>query len=205
MKRYVCIFLFLLAVLGMKAQSNDFPASQLLKAVKCRMMKVKAMVLAVNGKMCDDLPQVGFTLLYGAQGSGYSSEDYIVLLGDDLNEWKRNGFMGFMDMPDKIYRDDVPLKGGKKNVMTVFFAKNFRLAMYTMETRHPKVKSEAHISVCQIHNGKETDFVVTSCDFYDISSGKERLVLADYYPSKEDYSAGNLFRVFMDKMYEYYR
>ena len=206
MKRCITIFLFLLAVVGLRAQSNNFPASQLLKAMDCRMMKITAYVVAKDGQALQNPPEVSFTLLYGAQSSGYASDDYIYLMGDDTDEWNRNGYMGFMDMPDKAYRDDTPLRGGRKNIIIAFYAKNSsNLTMWTAETDvHPDIKSETRISVGHIHNGKETTFAIYSCDFYDISTGQERLVLSNFYPSAEDYSAGNLFRVFMDNMYKYY-
>ena len=206
MKRCITIFLFLLAVAGLRAQINNFPASQLLKAMDCRMMKITAYVVAKDGQALQNPPEVSFTLLYGAQSSGYASDDYIYLMGDDTDEWNRNGYMGFMDMPDKAYRDDTPLRGGRKNIIIAFYAKNSsNLTMWTAETDvHPDIKSETRISVGHIHNGKETTFAIYSCDFYDISTGQERLVLSNFYPSAEDYSAGNLFRVFMDNMYKYY-
>ena len=205
MKRCITIFLFLLAVVGLRAQLNNSPASQLLKAMDCRMMKITAYVVAKDGQALQNLPEVSFTLLYGAQSSGYASDDYIYLMGDDTDEWNRNGYMGFMDMPDTIFRDDTPLKSGRKNIIIAFYAKNSsNLTMWTAETDDPDIKSETCISVGHIHNGKKTTFVIYSCDFYDISTGQERLVLSNFYPSAEDYSAGNLFRVFMDRMYEYY-
>ena len=103
MKRCITIFLFLLAVVGLRAQINNFPASQLLKAMDCRMMKITAYVVAKDGQALQNPPEVSFTLLYGAQSSGYASDDYIYLMGDDTDEWNRNGYMGFMDMPDKAY------------------------------------------------------------------------------------------------------
>lgn len=209
MKRCITIFLLLLAVAGLQAQINDFPANQLFKAMECRMMKITAYVVAKDGQALQNPPEVNFTLFYGAQSSGYASEDYIVLLGDDTDEWNRNGYTSFMDMPDKTYRDDTPLKSGRKNIMIAFYAKNSsNLTMWTAEEAadaHPDLKSETRISVGHIHNGKETTFAIYSCDFYDISTGQERLVLSNFYPSAADYSAGNLFRVFMDNMYEYYR
>ena len=208
MKRCITIFLLLLAVAGLWAQTNNFPASQLFKAMECRMMKVTAVVSVKNDQKVENPPKVSFTLFYGAQSSGYASEDYIVLLGDDTDEWNRNGYLGFMDMPDKIYRDDTPLRGGRKNIIIAFYAENSsNVTMWTAEAKkdaHPDIKSETYISVGHIYNDKKTTFAIYSCDFYDISSGRERLVLSNFYPSAEDYSAGNLFRVFMDNMYEYY-
>lgn len=206
MKRCITIFLLLLAVAGLRAQKNNFPADQLFKAMDCRMMKVEAEVSVMNGQKVENPPKVSFRLFYGAQSSGYASEDYIVMLGDDIDEWNRNGYLGFMDMPNTIFRDDTPLKSGRKNIIIAFYAKNSsNLTMWTAETDvHPDIKSETRISVGHLHNGKKTTFAIYSCDFYDISSGQERLVLANYYPFVEDYSAGNLFRVFMDRMYEYY-
>ena len=201
MKRYVCLFLFLFTVLGLRAQVAE--------AMECRMMKATAQLITKDNEILEDADppmMVHFTLCYGAKSSGYTSDDYIYLMGDDTDEWNRNGYMGFMDMPDKAYRDDTPLRGGRKNIIIAFYAKNSsNLTMWTAETDvHPDIKSETRISVGHIHNGKETTFAIYSCDFYDISSGRERLVLSNFYPSAEDYSAGNLFRVFMDNMYKYY-
>lgn len=64
MKRYICIFLFLLTVLGVKAQSNNFSANQLFKAMECRMMKATAYVVQKNGQLqsTTNPPVVRFTL-----------------------------------------------------------------------------------------------------------------------------------------------
>ena len=205
MKRCITIFLFLLAVAGLRAQLNNFPASQLLKAMDCRMMKVEAVVSIVNGQILQNPPKVSFTLFYGAQSSGYASEDYIVLLGDDTDEWNRNGYLGFMDIPEEVRKIIEPVQG-TMCIKYYFIGNGFNFGMATFDGSSEEGEKSDNIVMTSRHKDNyNVCFDVIKCDFYDISTGKERLVLANYYPSAEDYSAGNLFRVFADNMYKYYR
>lgn len=204
MKRCITIFLLLLAVAGLWAQTNNFSASQLFKAMECRMMKVTAVVSVKNDQKVENPPKVSFTLFYGAQSSGYASEDYIVMLGDDTDEWNRNGYLGFMDMPEKVQITTEPIQG-RSCILYIFMSNGFNLGMGGYVVNGDIKKSNNMIVVSRQKDGYIVGFDVFKCDFYDISTGKERLVLANYYPSAEDYSAGNLFRVFADKMYKYYR
>lgn len=204
MKRCITIFLFLLAVVGLRAQINNFPASQLLKAMNCRMMKVTAYVVAKDGQALQNPPEVSFTLLYGAQSSGYASDDYIYLMGDDSNEWNSNGCMGFMDMPTGVSKTTELKDVDGDFVLYAFYGHTYKMAVTCEKTGDARRKSGNSIIILTGDNDKGIGYVINRCDFYDISSGQERLVLEGYQPSKDDYSAGNLFRVFMDRMYEYY-
>lgn len=206
MKRYICIFLFLLIVLGVKAQSNNFSANQLFKAMECRMMKATAYVVQKNGQLqsTTNPPVVRFTLFYGGKSSGYSSEDWICLLGDDSNEWNRNGYQAFMDMPTSVRKQSKAEGDAVKHaIYNYFYADGFTLCLLSADSSVHK--SQSQVVVMNLKSDENCFYLLASCDFYDISTGQERLVLKGYQPSLEDYSAGNLFRVFMDRMYEYYR
>lgn len=200
MKRYVCLFLFLLTVLGLRAQVAE--------AMECWMMKATAQLITKDNEILEDADppmMVHFTLCYGAKSSGYTSDDYIYLLGDDSDAWERYGCMSFMDMPADVKK--VADTIGDRTVITnIFYGNGFHIGLFVLEPP----KGAAAKSDCQmiISNGgdKSVAYRVFECDFYDISGGQERLVLEKYHPFLEDYnSTDNLFRVFMDRMYEYYR
>ena len=207
MKRCITIFLFLLAVVGLRAQVSSFPYEKVTKAMNCRMMKVKAQVVIqrANQQVSEVAPiNVHFTLCYGAQSSGYASDDYIYLLGDDSNEWNSNGCMGFMDMPTGVSKTTELKDVDGDFVLYAFYGHTYKMAVTCEKTGDARLKSGNSIIILTGDNDKGIGYVIDRCDFYDISSGQERLVLEGYQPSKDDYSAGNLFRVFMDRMYEYY-
>ena len=205
MKRYICIFLFLLTVLGVKAQVGNYPYEQVVKAMNCRMMKVTAVLRMKDGQELDSSPVVRFTICYGGETSRYASDDYIYMLGDESGAWERYGCRGFMDMPTKVIQTIEPVDGMMK-AQNNFYGEDWAFSMLSSDYQSNMDKSYPVVMVMK-RGGEETydAYKVLSCDFYDISTGQERLVLKGYQPSKDDYSAGNLFRVFMDRMYEYYR
>lgn len=198
MKRCITIFLFLLAVAGLRAQTPDIS--------NCRMMKAEATLTQVNGKTIDADPSVKIciTLCYGAKSSGYVSDDYIYLLGDDSDVWNRYGCMSFMDMPASTEKN---IDGDTyQSVYNFFYGDKLMLCTNVTEIDNILVKSVNNIVISPLSNpGNICNYNITSCDFYDISTGQERLVLKGHIPSLyEINTSDNLFRVFMDRMYEYY-
>ena len=108
-------------------------------------------------------------------------------------------------MPTKVIQTIEPVDGMMK-AQNNFYGEDWAFSMLSSDYQSNMDKSYPVVMVMK-RGGEETydAYKVLSCDFYDISTGQERLVLKGYQPSKDDYSAGNLFRVFMDRMYEYYR
>ena len=200
MKRYVCLFLFLFTVLGLRAQTLDIS--------NCRLMKVEALLITKDNKYVANPENpiiIHFTLCYGAKSSGYASDDYIYLLGDNSDEWKSHGCLGFMDVPEAANRDTNPgsLKEDGMN-LNIFFANGWRLAMFSSTWKDSGLKSDNQIVIVNDNTGRNVAYRILKCDFYDISTGKERRV-CNCVPCTKTYNGtDNLFYVFTNNMYEYY-
>lgn len=200
-KGCIVILLLLSAALGLQAQTPDIS--------DCRLIKVYAVLVSQDGKdlsEADPPITVNFTLCYGGQSSGYAYHDYIYLLGDKSDNWNRYGCMGFMDMPKsaKIFNQ---LKGDNYLTQCIFWGNDSNMGLATAEPGNgAEHGSGNYVLVSSGDNKNYINYMVISCDFYDISSGKERLVAEKHFPWLCDYdSADNLFRTFMTNMYEYYR
>lgn len=200
MKRCITIFLFLLAVAGLRAQTPDIS--------NCRMVKVMALLNEVDNKKYDDVDNpviLNFTLCYGAKSSGYASDDYIYLLGDNSATWNRYGCRGFMDMPTRVKSESSLLDDGTRMIQYLFWGDKFCLDFVMAEPANKDIIQGSDNGVV-ISNGvdKIVSYQIGSCDFYDISTGQERLVLKEYYPLDYNYNE-SLFYTFINNMYEYYR
>ena len=203
MKRSITIFLLLLAVAtGLQAQTPDIS--------NCRLMKVEAQLITKDNKYVANPENpiiINFTLCYGAKSSGYASDDYIYLLGDDSDEWNSHGCIGFMDMPEAVDRDTEPgsLKEDGMN-LNIFFANGWRLGMFSSTWKDSGLESDNQIMIIKDNTSTNVAYRILKCDFYDISTGKERLVFDFHVPCTKTYNgADNLFYVFANNMYEYYR
>ena len=110
-----------------------------------------------------------------------------------------------MGQPAKTYSVEETTGSNKFPLLRYFFSTSSNdIAAFGLV----KVKwGDAFNSYCligvQAQTGNKSYVIVEKCDFYDISSGQERLVLAGYCPMMDDYKAANLMRVYFEHMYEY--
>ena len=110
-------------------------------------------------------------------------------------------------MPQKAKRSNETLSNNTHMTQCLFWAEDgTAIALCTSPPENGAENRSANYVM--ISNGRQNfvNYMVVTCDFYDISSGQARLVLKDHIPGFQNYdSAGNLFRTFMNNMYEYYR
>ena len=201
MKRSITIFLFLLAVAtGLQAQTTNI--------ANCRLMKVWAILMNQGDKdfsQADPPLMINFALCYGGKSSGYVSSDYIYLVGDDSDTWKRYGCMSFMDMPKKVRRSNEALGNNTHMTQCIFWGDGISLGLSMSQPGNGAKHGSANYVLVSKGGKNYVNYMVVTCDFYDISTGQERLVLEQHVPGNYNYnSAGNLFRTFMNNMYDYY-
>lgn len=207
MEKFLFILITLLFTIDVQAQEK-YSYNQLIAAMKCRMIKMEAVmdVQESDETFKDINTPVRLTLVYGAQSSGYASDDYIYLMYETPDGTKCKDCKGFMDYPTtKLITK--PLDGAERYI-SVFYGKNQILDIVNMEpdpnSKLNIMKSDHYIQVINKSSGSASSYHIHSCDFYDISSGKERLVLKGYSPWQYDYINNNLLRVFADNMRKYY-
>lgn len=211
MKKSICTVMLLATAVLAQAQASQFPFEKISKAMDCRMVKITGRLLgeqyfAYNYEKFLNYPVVRFNVFYGAKSSGYSSEDWLCVLPDD-SQGDDNTIVAFMGQPAKTYSVEETTGSNKFPLLRYFFSTSSNdIAAFGLV----KVKwGDAFNSYCligvQAQTGNKSYVIVEKCDFYDISSGQERLVLAGYCPMMDDYKAANLMRVYFEHMYEYYR
>lgn len=204
MKKLLFIAMAFVSALCSYAQ-NDYSLEQLTAAMNCRLVKMRASmdVILSDGTVVDNNEVVNLTLVYGGKESGYSSDDYICLLyegvdGNDCNECK-----GFMDYPRSVTcsGDD-----DKVDYYNLVIGNGLKMAVSHLDKHHIEGSGFDSLHLIQVvdASGKAASYTIISCDFYDISSGTERLVLKDYIPSFDHYKDRNLLRVFADRMRKFY-
>lgn len=206
MEKILFILITLLSTIHVQAQEK-YSYNQLTAAMKCRMIKMEAVmdVRESDETFKDINTPVRLTLVYGAQSSGYASDDYVYLLYETPDGTECKDCKGFMDYPTTKLMNK-PLDGAERYI-SAFYGKNQALGIVHMEP-DPKsksniIKSDHYIQVIN-NSGDASSYYIRNCDFYDISSGKERLVLKGYRPWQYDYISNNLLRVFADNMRKYY-
>lgn len=146
-----------------------------------------------------------YILCYGAKRSGYASSDGIFLLVDeDYPQPKGVSLVSFMNVPVSVQElADLGVPDGSSYGYKFLTSGNESLGFGWIDMSAIGENSGCVITV-ESESGKQTGLAVMQCDFYDISGGRERLVLKGYNPGEDHYKAGNLMRVFVESMYEYY-
>lgn len=207
MEKFLFILITLLFTIDVQAQEK-YSYNQLTAAMKCRMIKMEAVmdVKESSETFNDTDTPVRLTLVYGAQSSGYASDDYVYLMYETPDGTECKDCKGFMDYPTTKLTGK-PIDGAEPYI-SVFYGKNQVLSIGNIKpapnSKSNITKSYHYIQVINKSSGNASSYYIRSCDFYDISSGKERLVLKGYRPWQYDYINNNLFRVFADNMRKYY-
>lgn len=207
MEKFLFILITLLFTIDVQAQ-EEYSYNQLIAAMKCRMIKMEAVmdVKESSETFNDTDTPVRLTLVYGAQSSGYASDDYVYLMYETPDGTECKDCKGFMDYPTTKLTGK-PIDGAEPYI-SVFYGKNQVLSIGNIKpapnSKSNITKSYHYIQVINKSSGSASSYYIRSCDFYDISSGKERLVLKDYRPWQYDYINNNLLRVFADNMRKYY-
>lgn len=199
MKKNILICLLLCLALPVFSQGKNYSYQQTMAAMKCRMIKALGGVIYINDKRVDTYDFVEFTLVYGGKESGYSSEDFMFLMPDDPDKWNRKGYPTFMGTPYVTKKEDTSVRG-LKTMLYLFKADSWNVGVTMSENVNPVSDNIFNIRV----GDKSVGMCIVKCDFYDISTGSERLVLKDYEPMSYHYVNGNLLRVFLDNMQKYY-
>lgn len=207
MEKFLFILITLLFTIDVQAQ-EEYSYNQLIAAMKCRMIKMEAVmdVKESSETFNDTDTPVRLTLVYGAQSSGYASDDYVYLMYETPDGTECKDCKGFMDYPTtKLTGKSID---GAEPYLSVFYGKNQILSIGNIKpapnSKSNITKSYHYIQVINKSSGSASSYYIRSCDFYDISSGKERLVLKGYRPWQYDYINNNLLRVFADNMRKYY-
>lgn len=204
MKKLLFIAMAFVSALCSYAQ-NDYSLEQLTAAMNCRLVKMRASmdVILSDGTVVDNNEVVNLTLVYGGKESGYSSDDYIYLLyegadGNDCNECK-----GFMDYPRGVICGGYDDRVGYYNLV---IGNGLKMMVSHLDKSGDEYVGFDSTNVIQVVDGADmaASYIILRCDFYDISSGTERLVLKDYIPSFDHYKDRNLLRIFADRMRKYY-
>ena len=207
MEKFLFILITLLFTIDVQAQEK-YSYNQLTAAMKCRMIKMEAVmdVKESSETFNDTDTPVRLTLVYGAQSSGYASDDYVYLMYETPDGTECKDCKGFMDYPTTKLTGK-PIDGAEPYI-SVFYGKNQVLSIGNIKpapnSKSNITKSYHYIQVINKSSGSASSYYIRSCDFYDISSGKERLVLKGYRPWQYDYINNNLLRVFADNMRKYY-
>lgn len=207
MEKFLFILITLLFTIDVQAQ-EEYSYNQFIAAMKCRMIKMEAVmdVKESSETFNDTDTPVRLTLVYGAQSSGYASDDYVYLMYETPDGTECKDCKGFMDYPTTKLTGK-PIDGAEPYI-SVFYGKNQILSIGNIKpapnSKSNITKSYHYIQVINKSSGSASSYYIRSCDFYDISSGKERLVLKGYRPWQYDYINNNLFRVFADNMRKYY-
>ena len=209
MERLVCFLIMASAALGLRAQVADFPAAQVEEAGKCRLVKISGSI-TLNTRQSPEKGKrngtaVTFSLYYGAKSSGYSPDDGIHLSGGDPDTWENEKLTDFDNTPTACEKVEKRV-GGQPAIRYQYFTSVFESLVFGLAEQKWGGSYLSHCIALVISKYDEVEsFLIEKCDFYDISSGQERLVLAGYCPLMDDYKDGNLMKVFFDRMYEYYR
>lgn len=209
MKKTISTIVLMSVAFFAQAQISQYPFEKIKEAMECRMVKATGRVVVKGDKESRNVlrngPIVQFKIIYGAKSSGYSSDDGLYFIPEDSREWKKNGLVGFINTPIKASNWEEEVNGYPLFGYRFFTSGDDAIGFGLGNTKGMySVLTECVIDVVA-SSGKYTTFQTLECDFYDISSGRERLVLSGYNPMKDNYKAGNLMRVFFDNMYEYYR
>ena len=108
-------------------------------------------------------------------------------------------------MPTRVKSESSLLDDGTRMIQYLFWGDKFCLSFMMAEPANKDIIQGSDNGVV-ISNGvdKIVSYQIGSCDFYDISTGQERLVLKEYYPLDYNYNE-SLFYMFINNMYEYYR
>lgn len=207
MKKLLLTCLSLLLVVYAYSQQS-YSLQQMTAAMKCRMIKVtdgKYAIFPLDGETkIRNCQFLSFNFIYGGQSSGYTSDDSILLLADDADEWNRNNYPAIASTPTSVRLSD-ELKAEDKANMYYLDFEDKMLVCGTSNLPHGDNKSMCGIIIRLNNQNIQFLFEIKKCDFYDISNGQAKLVLKGYEPGKYDYRNGNLLRVFFNNMYKYYQ
>lgn len=204
MKKLLFIAMAFVSALCSYAQ-NDYSLEQLTAAMNCRLVKMRAKMDLVleSGSGVNYNQTVNLTLLYGGKESGYSSDDYICLLYEGVDGNECSECRGFMDYPSAVICSTTE---GMTDYYNVFIGSSLKMGIMNIDRKHLGNKrfNSGHLIQVVEDSGRAASYTILKCDFYDISSGTERLVLKDYIPSFDHYKDRNLLRIFADRMRKYY-
>lgn len=123
MEKFLFILITLLFTIDVQAQ-EEYSYNQLIAAMKCRMIKMEAVmdVKESSETFNDTDTPVRLTLVYGAQSSGYASDDYVYLMYETPDGTECKDCKGFMDYPTTKLTGK-PIDGAEP-YLSVFYGKN---------------------------------------------------------------------------------